>query len=101
MNSKEIEEKIIEQFKQDEEMMILVFTQWCVNHDLDPMEIYLKAYPDQQHNPRLLKMMELAVPKEEAGHIPDETLLGVLDLYGNHDLASVTMEEKANQLKRS
>lgn len=93
MNSKEIEQKIIEQFQQDEQMMILVFAQWCVNHDLDPMQLYLKAYPDQKDNLQLKKMMNLAVPKEEAGEIEHTTLLNVLDLYGNTDLAAIVQQE--------
>ncbi|MFD2672410.1 hypothetical protein [Marinicrinis sediminis] len=107
MNQKEIEKQIIEQFQQDEEMMILVFAQWCVNHDLDPMEVYLKAYPDQLPNARLQAMIQLAVPKHESEEIADATLLGVLDLYGNTDLADVIQQEirmlsqKQNQQKRS
>lgn len=36
--------------------------------------------------------MNLVVPKEEAGDIADDTLLGVLSLYGNDDLAMVVAE---------
>lgn len=31
MNQKQLEEY----YRRDENMMILVFAQWCVNHDLD------------------------------------------------------------------
>jgi hypothetical protein len=93
MNQKQIEEKIIENYRGEEKMMILVFAQWCVNHDLDPEELYIKAYPNQASNPALREAIELTVPKEEAGEVPDETLLGVLSLFGNDDLAFVVTEE--------
>jgi hypothetical protein len=93
MDNKELQDKIIENYKGEEKMMILVFAQWCVNHDLDPEEIYLQAYPNQNANPALREAIELTVPKEEAGEVADETLLGVLSLFGNDDLAFVVTEE--------
>jgi len=93
MNSKELEEKIIQHYQGEEKMMILVFAQWCVNHQLNPEEIYLRAYPNQSSNPALREAIELTVPKEEAGEIADQTLLGVLSLFGNDDLAFVVTEE--------
>jgi hypothetical protein len=93
MNSKEMQEKIIENYQKDEHMMILVFAQWCVNHDLDPAALYQKAYPHQGENPALLHGIDLTVPKEESEEIPDTTLLGVLSLFGNDDLAHVVTEE--------
>ncbi|AYB45326.1 hypothetical protein [Paenibacillus lautus] len=92
---KSVEERIAESYRQDEDMMILVFAQWCVNHGLDPAELYRKAYPDQPGNERLTRVLELTVPKEEAGEIPDQTLLGVLSLFGNEDLAIVVAEAAA------
>ena len=93
MNQKELEEKIIENYQSQENMMILVFAQWCINHDLDPEEIYLRAYPNQNNNQALKEGIELTVSKEEAGEISDETLLGVLSLFGNDDLAFIVTEE--------
>lgn len=90
-----VEERIAESYRQDEDMMILVFAQWCVNHGLDPAELYRKAYPDQPDNERLTRVLELTVPKEEAGEIPDQTLLGVLSMFGNEDLAIVVAEAAA------
>lgn len=92
---KSVEERIAESYRQDEDMMILVFAQWCVNHGLDPAELYRKAYPDQPDNERLTRVIELTVPKEEAGEIPDQTLLGVLSMFGNEDLAIVVAEAAA------
>ncbi|ADC51751.1 hypothetical protein BpOF4_18550 [Alkalihalophilus pseudofirmus OF4] len=100
MNKKEIEDKIIGQYQQEESMMILVFAQWCVNHDLDPADLYKRAYPNQGDNPALKHALELTVPKEEAGEINDQTLLGVLSLFGNDDLAFVVTEEMNNLKKR-
>lgn len=93
MNKKELEDKIIENYKGEEKMMILVFAQWCINHNLEPEEIYLKAYPFQSGNQALREAIELTVPKEEAGEVTDPTLLNVLSLFGNDDLALVVTEE--------
>lgn len=93
MNKKEIEDQVIQNYKQDEQMMILVFAQWCVNHNLDPIEIYARAYPQQTANSALQQAIDLTVPKEEAGDIPEDTLLGVLSLFGNDDLAFIVTEE--------
>ncbi|MUG64854.1 MULTISPECIES: hypothetical protein [Paenibacillus] len=90
--SKSLEERIVESYRQDEDMMILVFAQWCVNQGLDPAELYRKAYPDQPVNEPLARALALTVPKEEAGDIADHTVLGVLSLYGNDDLAAVVTE---------
>ncbi|ANA81901.1 hypothetical protein PVOR_12735 [Paenibacillus vortex V453] len=92
---KSMEERIAESYRQDEDMMILVFAQWCVNHGLDPAELYRKAYPSQPANDQLTRVLALTVPKEEAGEIPDQTLLGVLSLFGNEDLAIVVSEAVA------
>lgn len=94
---KTLEEGIVESYRQDEDMMILVFAQWCVNHGFDPEELYRKAYPEQISNDRLQRVLELTVSKEEAGPIPDETVLGVLSMFGNDDLSFVISE--AIQLK--
>jgi hypothetical protein len=99
MNSKELEEKIIANYRGEEKMMILVFAQWCVNHGLDPEDLYLRAYPNQAANPALKEAIELTVPKEEAGEVSDQTLMGVLALFGNDDLAFV-VTEVINQLKK-
>lgn len=95
--SKEMEEFIIQSYQKEENMMILVFAQWCVNHDLDPVDLYKRAYPDQVENQALKDGVALTVPKEEAGDVPDETLLGVLSLFGNEDLAFVVTQEIEKQ----
>ncbi|WP_088105479.1 hypothetical protein [Halalkalibacter urbisdiaboli] len=100
MNSKEMEEQIINNYQKDEHMMILVFAQWCVNHHLDPEELYLRAYPNQAVNHALKHALELTVPKEESEEIANETLLGVLSLFGNDDLAFVVTEEINKDIKK-
>ncbi|MET3292836.1 UNVERIFIED_CONTAM: hypothetical protein ABID98_005533 [Brevibacillus sp. OAP136] len=93
MNKKEMEEQVIQNYQRDEGMMILIFAQWCVNNGLDPQELYCRAYPTQHENPLLKQMTELTVPIEESEEIPDATLLGVLSIFGNDDLAFVVSEE--------
>lgn len=100
MRYNEMEQRIIRNYERDENMMILVFAQWCVNNDLNPVELYKRAYPEQADNPTLLQTIELTVPKEEAGDIPDDTVLGVLSLFGNEELSFVVTEEIGNRLKR-
>lgn len=92
MDKKEIEQRIIEQYQQDEKVMILVFAQWCVNNELDPVSVYQRAYPSQRVNPSLLEATEQTVPKAEADQIDDQTLLEVLQVFGNDDLAFVVAE---------
>jgi hypothetical protein len=99
MEKADLEKKIIEQYKADEGMMILIFVQWCVNNDLDPVALYEKAYPEQKGNALLSQMVENSVPKEESEEIADETLLQVLSLFGNEDLAFTVTEEIANRKK--
>lgn len=99
---KKTEEKIIETYRQEEDMMILVYAQWCINNGLDPVELYTKAYPEQFANERLSRVLELTVSKEEAGDITDDTLLGVLSMFGNADLGMVVSEaiEERERAKR-
>ncbi|WP_102348964.1 hypothetical protein [Bacillus sp. Marseille-P3661] len=93
MNSKDIEKKIIENYQTDEKMMILVYAQWCINNELDPEELYNRAYPPQQANSALRQALDVVVSKEESAEIHDETLLNLLSVFGNDDLAFVVMEE--------
>ena len=93
MNQKEIEKRIIENYQSDERTMVLIFSQWCVNNDLDQVELYKRAYPSQLKNAVLEETAEMTVPKEESEEIADETLLQVLQLFGNDDLAFVVQEE--------
>lgn len=100
VDKKQIEQQVIENYQKDENMMILVFAQWCVNNDLNPVEVYRRAYPSQLSNAALDEMVDLTVDKSEAGDIADETLLGVLSLFGNDDLAFVVREEIQKKAKK-
>lgn len=99
MSQQELEEQIIRNYQRDEQMMILVFAQWCINHDLDPVELYTRAYPKQAANDALHQAIGLTVSKEESGDIADDTLLGVLSLYDNDDLAFIVTDEIAKRKK--
>jgi hypothetical protein len=99
MSQKEYEEQLTQNYQRDEQMMILVFAQWCINNDLDPAELYRRAYPDQLANTSLRQAIELTVPKEDAGEVPDETLLGVLSLFNNEELAFIVIEEISKRKK--
>ena len=93
LDKKELEQRVIENYQNDEKMMILIYAQWCINHDLDPKEMYEKAYPNQMKNDALTEALELTVSKQEADEIDDQTLLNVLQLFGNDDLAFIVQEE--------
>ncbi|WP_096188828.1 hypothetical protein [Evansella halocellulosilytica] len=97
-NTNHIQQQVIDNYKKDENMMILVFAQWCVNHELDPKDVYKEAYPEQNDNTALNEVINLTVSKEEAGPISNETLLAVLGLFGNHDLALI-ITEKIKKMK--
>ena len=99
MDQKQLQDKIIENYQSEEKMMILIFAQWCINHDLVLEEVYLRAYPDQEANQTLKEALELTVPKEEAGEVKDQTLLEVLSLFGNDDLAFIVTEEMNKRKK--
>lgn len=90
---KEIETRVIEQYKQDESVMILIFSQWCINQDLNPVELYEKAYPGQTKNKALESALEQTVTKEESDVIDDAVVLQVLQVFENNDLAFVVQEE--------
>jgi hypothetical protein len=94
--NKRVIEKLSEMYQRDTTAMILVFAQWCINHDLNPFAVYKEAYPEQDIPPALVSMMELTVPKEEAGDIPLQMLLNVLTAFDNDRLA-VVVQEKAKQ----
>lgn len=97
MEPKDVEQKVIESYQNDEKMMILVYAQWCINHDLDPELLYEVAYPGQGKNSALKEALELTVPKHESEEIPNQTVLNILQLFGNDDLAFVVQEKIADK----
>src|SRR5690625_3809924 len=93
MNNKELEKHIIQNYKNKEKMMILIYAQWCINNDLDPTELYNKAYNNQNSNRALEEVLELTVSKNESYDIYNETVINALQLFGNDDLAFVVQSE--------
>src|SRR5690625_6528666 len=71
MNKSEREKKVIENYQSDEKIMILIFAQWCINHDLNARQLYEETYPEQMKNQELIDAMEQTVPKEVADVIDD------------------------------
>lgn len=92
MEYKDIDQQIIQKYKDDENVMIRLFVQWCANHRLDPQALYQKAYPEQIANSALKKVIEEDEGFEELP-IDNETMLDVLQLFGNDDLAFVVADE--------
>ncbi|MDV6378632.1 hypothetical protein ORD22_10440 [Sporosarcina sp. GW1-11] len=92
MDYKDIDQQVIEKYKEDETLMIRLFVKWCTNHQLDPHVLYQKAYPEQSANAALKKVIEDDDGFEEL-HIDNETMLDVLQLFGNIDLAFVVTDE--------
>ncbi|WP_394120895.1 hypothetical protein [Planococcus donghaensis] len=91
MNNENRDEYIIKKYQQDEEVMVQLFVQWCTNHQLDPAELYQRAYPGQLQSPVLIAAIEQSDAAEL--EIDHETLLDVLQMFGNDDLAFVVSEE--------
>lgn len=92
MEFKNIDEQIIQKYREDETLMIRLFVQWCANHQLDPQLLYKKAYPHQQANEALYAVIESDDGFEEL-FIDNETMLDVLQMFGNEDLAFVVSDE--------
>lgn len=84
---------IIEQYQEKERLMIVVYAQWCIDHDVDPVKIYGRAYPEQGKNDLLLEVLEEPLEKEEPSAIDIMMLFEILQSYGNEDLAIAIQEE--------
>ncbi|MFC5590526.1 hypothetical protein ACFPRA_16590 [Sporosarcina soli] len=98
MDFKNMDEQIIQKYQEDEQLMIRLFVQWCANHQLDPKELYQRAYPSQQENEAMRRIIE-EMDDEDNIHIDHEMMLDVLQLFGNEDLAFVVAEEMERLLK--
>lgn len=97
MKLSEQDKRVIKQYEKEEEMMVLIFAQWCINHCFDPVELYKEAYPDQGMNKKLEQAMKQTTGREESADISTAAVLHVLQEFGNDDLAFV-VAEKAKQL---
>lgn len=100
MDENEKSKWVIERYEQDERTMVLIFAQWCVNHDIDPVSLYHEAYPNQQPNPLLTEVLDETVDKKEAEEITLDIVLYALQMFGNDDLAFVVQEEAEKIEKR-
>ncbi|MCP3025773.1 hypothetical protein [Halobacillus sp. A5] len=87
MNKNEVEKRIIEKYRQDEDMMILLFAQWCRNNNMDPLQVYKEAYPDQPQNVKLEIAIDAVVPKEQSDEISTAALFEILSIFDNDELA--------------
>lgn len=84
-------DKIIQQYQDDEHIMIQLFATWCANHQLDALALYAQAYPQQEKNIPLIKAVEEI--ERDTINVDTETVLNVLQLFGNEDLAFVVSQE--------
>lgn len=87
------DEYIIKKYQQDENTMIQLFVHWCLNHELDPLALYRRAYPYQAENEALAQAVEEAAGEPEDMDIDHATMLEILQMFGNDDLAFVVSEE--------
>ncbi|WP_422122031.1 hypothetical protein DHX103_09370 [Planococcus sp. X10-3] len=85
------DEFIIKKYQQDEAVMIQVFVNWATRNQLDPVGMYQRAYPSQIKNEALLLAVDEADPFEM--EVGDDTLLELLQMFGNDDLAFIVSEE--------
>ncbi|AQQ51921.1 hypothetical protein [Planococcus lenghuensis] len=92
-----MDERIIQKYREDEEVMIRLFVQWCCNRDVDPAALYAAAYPTQPENPLLMAVIE---GEDEQLAIDTDTLLEVLQLFGNDDLAFTVAEADSRTPKK-
>lgn len=92
MDFRNMEERVIQKYQEDEQLMIRLFVQWCANHQLDPHELYKRAYPNQQENATMKNIIDQADAEDDI-NIDNETMLDVLQLFGNDDLAFIVADE--------
>ncbi len=90
-------EYIIQKYQEDEQIMIQLFVQWCKNQEIDPIVLYHKAYPAQNTNEAMNVIIDQNEPLEL--EIDTGTLIEVLQLFGNDDLAFVVSEEEERLMK--
>ena len=84
-----MDERIIQKYREDEEVMIRLFVQWCRNRDIDPAKLYAEAYPAQPVNPSLQAAID---GEDEQMNVGTDTMLEVLQLFGNDDLAFAVVQ---------
>lgn len=88
MDRQQLQELIMKKYQDEERTMVHFFVEWCREHNYDPHSIYKMAYPNQPENPILSEIMA-TLNGQEPLHIPDNTLLEVLQVFGNDELTFV------------
>lgn len=99
MNHQQLQEFIIKKYQDEERTMVHLFIEWCREHQHNPHIVYQLAYPNQPENPIISELMA-ELNDQEPLHIPNDTLLEVLQLFGNDDLAFVIAELIEQSTKR-
>lgn len=99
MDFTNMSDQVIKKYQEDEQIMIRLFVQWCTNNKLDPMKLYLQAYPEQLENLALKQVLD-DKEQEDPIDIDNETMLDVLQLFGNDDLAFIVADEIGRLSKR-
>lgn len=87
-------QEVINDYKKEERMVVLLFAQWCINHDLDPLDVYKEAYPNQFPSEVLQDVLQDTVPKEVSEEIPIETLSQALHAFGHDELVFLCHQKK-------
>ncbi len=90
MDQKTLTDYIIQKYQEDEQVMIQLFVQWCQHHEIDPFTLYQQAYPTQPINEAIKQIVDNNEPMDL--DIDSGTLIEILQLFGNDDLAYVVSE---------
>ncbi len=91
MNPKQLQEFIIQKYQDEERTMVHFFIEWCREHQHNSHEVYQLAYPNQPENP-IISELSAELNEQAPLHIPTDTLLEVLQVFGNDELAFVISE---------
>lgn len=100
MDQKQLQEFIIKKYQDEERTMVHLFIEWCRENEHDPHAVYQLAYPEQVENPMIKELIE-EIGEQEPLHIPNHTLLEVLQMFGNDELAFVITELIEKSEKKS
>ncbi|AYC30214.1 hypothetical protein [Paenisporosarcina cavernae] len=98
MRNNEMTDFIIKKYQEDEQIMIQLFVQWAKNNQLNSQELYKQAYPHQAKNKALQDVLDSVEPIDL--EIDTATLIHLLQLFGNDDLAYV-VSNKAEEMDLS
>src|SRR5690625_6855763 len=83
---KTVDERVIENYQKDKQMMILIFAQWCVKNEVDANALYKRAYPEQASNQLLANIFKETLEAGKSDQVDDTTVFSVLGRIGIHDV---------------